>query len=126
MRKEESKALSFFAVNQKRYILNELIDSVPKKSGEKPVVNVHFEGRESLHTYWKIIAVPDSKTQIYLQHGLTKVLLKPLNMCPVFPSDSNEFDFEKTFFKFFVDAEEERKISTILDDEEEKELPKLS
>lgn len=61
--------------HQQRSQLIKLIEHVPTKMEKKHVVNLLFDPKSTLNTYWKIVAPPKYSNLIYLENVITKVRL---------------------------------------------------
>lgn len=59
IKRKENKILNAYFGDKNRYNLNKLLDFVPTIYGPMSNINVHFEPRSSLNTYWKVYASPN-------------------------------------------------------------------
>jgi hypothetical protein len=55
IRKKENRVMSMYFGDKNRYGLNKLVDFIPQIYGSSPTVNVHFEPKESINTFWRVM-----------------------------------------------------------------------
>ena len=58
IKRKENRILTTFFGDKNRYSLNSLIDKVPEVFSTASTINIHFEPRDSINTFWKVYASP--------------------------------------------------------------------
>ncbi|CDW76579.1 UNKNOWN [Stylonychia lemnae] len=112
IKRKENRILSQFFGSTNRYQLNKLIDYIPKVYGNEASVNVHFEPRASINTYWKVYASPHHRDAVFLENAVSKVRIKGLHLNAFSKGGArNENGEESLFYKIF---QEENTLSSSL------------
>ncbi len=75
IKRKENRVLTMFFGDKNRYSLNKLIDKIPEVYGPQTTVNIHFEPKSSINTFWKVHAPPNKRDVIYLENSVSKVCL---------------------------------------------------